>query len=238
MRPRYVCLRAVAGLSFAHGAATAHAEQVSYAVEPESPSASLPTATRVDSKPSASPVRQARRVLAALQYTWRQAWTPNVRPASELALPHGLTDPDNDAGLFVNTGILIPRVVGQPTVLTAQLALEYEPWRGPVSPFLDISAGGNIVLGRGRNRREAPNVEWLWSSTAGAGCKLYLEQLLGLPLGVRALGQLFWSETARVPLAVVFSGFSIGAGIEYHWEVPELRLLRQLSHGEDMPEGW
>lgn len=197
-----------------------------------------PRAANTADAPLRGKVRPERRILLALQYAFRQAWARNRTPVSELSLPHGFTDPDNDAGLFVNTGLLLPHTGGQPVALAAQLTLEFEPWRLAVSPFVDVGAGGNIVLGRGSKREEAPKVEWLWSSTAGVGCKLYLTRLIGWPLNVRLLAQSMWVEPARVPLATVFSGWSVGAGVEYHWEMPELGLLRQLSHGEGMPEGW
>lgn len=182
--------------------------------------------------------RSARKLLVELQFTSRHAFDGGLAPVSELSLPHGLTDPGDGAGVFVQAGMLFSNRAGQPTVFPMQLGIEYEPWRRAVSPFLDVSGGGYLVVGRGRGRQEASPVDWLWGSCASAGLKLYAEPVIGVPVIVRGFGQAFWSEAAFVPLAAIFSGWSFGFGLEYQFGVPDVPLIRKVSHGDGMPEGW
>lgn len=177
-------------------------------------------------------------MLLALQFASRHSFDGGAPIVSELSLQHGLTDPGDDAGIFGHFGVLVPGEAGQPSVFPVYLGIQYEPWRQGVSPFVDLSGGGYLVVGRGRGRAEAQPIDWLWGSNAAVGVKLYTEAITGLPLIIRSFGQAFWSEAAFVPLASTFSGWSFGFGLEYQLGVPDVHLIRKVSHGDGMPEGW
>lgn len=197
-----------------------------------------PTSRRPVADSSEGVARPERRLLVALQHVTRYAPNETRSRVSELTIPHGLVDFENRAGILAQTGGLISDSDAAPTVVTMLLALEYEPLPWVVAPFVDVGAGGYLVLGRGAGRTEAPRIEWLWSSCASAGIKAYLSRLTGVPLDVRAFGQAFWVEQPYVPLPVVFSGWGFGFGVEYRFDVPDVHLIRQFSHGEGMADGW
>jgi hypothetical protein len=181
--------------------------------------------------------RPERKLLVALQHTTRFAPNDSHANVSELAIPHGLTDMGNQAGIFVVAGGLFSADPA-PMVLTMILALEYEPLPWIVAPFLDVGAGGYLVLGRGAGRSEAPRIEWLWASSASAGVKLCLSRFSSIPINIRVFGQGFRVEPPYVPLPVVFSGWGLGFGLEYQFGVPDVHLIRQFSHGDGMADGW
>lgn len=196
-----------------------------------------------DSEPSDSDAaraqrRRGRRLLLALQLASRHAFERGAPTISELSLENGMTDPGDDSGIFGHFGMFVPGEAGLPSVFPVYLGIQYEPWRRVVSPFVDVSGGGYLVVGRGRDRTEAQPIDWLWGSNAALGVKLYTEIFTGMPLIVRGFGQAFWCEAAFVPLVSTFSGWSFGFGLEYHLGVPEVRLIRKVSHGDGMPEGW
>lgn len=180
--------------------------------------------------------RPDRKLLVGAQYATRSALDDSGTRVDELTLPHGLTDWGDRAGILVTPGGLLSAT--GPTVMTLLLALEYEPVRWVLSPFLDAGAGGYLVLGRGTGRGEAPRIEWLWASSISAGAKICLERLTPLPISLRAFGQGVWVQSPAVPLASVFSSWGFGFGVEYRFDVPDVHLIRQFSHGDGMADGW
>src|SRR6187549_2069485 len=122
--------------------------------------------------PSEGVARPERRLLVAAQYATRQSFEDPAMEVNELTIPHGLTDWGDRAGMLAVVGGLLPNG-SAPTVVTMVLALEYEPLQWVLSPYLDVGAGGYLVLGRGEGRSEAPRIEWLWASTANLGVKVH-----------------------------------------------------------------
>ena len=182
--------------------------------------------------------RPERKLAVAVQYGTRYALQRGVPEVNELTIPHGLTDLGQRGGVLAIVGGLLPKSDVAPTVMTMILALEAEPLPWLISPFLNAGAGGYLVLGRGAGRAEAPRVEWLWASSASAGVKLNFDGWVHVPVNVRAFGQAFWVETPFIPLEVTFSGWGWGVGLEYQFDVPDVHLIRQFSHGDGMADGW
>lgn len=182
--------------------------------------------------------RPERRVAVAVTYAQRFRGASNDAPTSEISAPHGLTDFGNQAAFLVDIGMLLPHIDGQPTLFSSQALLEFEPTRAIVSPFLNVGAGGYLVAGRGRGRSAANQVEWLWGSSASLGAKLRFEKWTLLPLSLRAAARAFWVEQPQVPIEIVYSGWSVGVGLEYEIGVPNIHAIRRVTHGDGMPEGW